>query len=372
MKLKVVLLLSAACAAIGFTTGCSESGFTAANGSEYRMCGDVRPGVLCTRQCDANNANCTKKYDYTIAASSQTTDVLFVVDNSGSMYPEQLEIANKFPSFLNIMQGIDYHIGITTTDVAASTNNTFQNGNLIPFPNGSPFLSGNLPATSEQGLFQQTMARQETLLCQQSGFNKAVCPSGDERGILSAALVNQLNPFNFIRGFGHMAVVFLTDEDEGSNGTIVDNRENPQTFVQDFRNRYPNKSIKAHSIIIEPNTQRGRNCFLASERDTQNPPGQYGALYAELSNLTSGLTGDICANDYRPILEAIAAESSQFREVLPCAPINGQVSVSYLPASSGVGVQASYQPFQNEILFSRSLPRGTSVRFQFECVDNGL
>src|SRR4051812_46110298 len=44
-------------------------------------------------------------------------DILFVVDNSGSMSEEQTLLANSFNTFINwvITQKVDFHIAITTT-----------------------------------------------------------------------------------------------------------------------------------------------------------------------------------------------------------------------------------------------------------------
>ena len=45
-------------------------------------------------------------------------DVLFVVDNSGSMSSSQTSLANNFPSFINYFKakGYDFKIAVTSTD----------------------------------------------------------------------------------------------------------------------------------------------------------------------------------------------------------------------------------------------------------------
>lgn len=51
------------------------------------------------------------------ADTCQKMDILFVVDNSGSMSQEQANLAQNFPLFINVLDdiGLDYRVGITTT-----------------------------------------------------------------------------------------------------------------------------------------------------------------------------------------------------------------------------------------------------------------
>ena len=57
-------------------------------------------------------------YNYDVGACK--ADILFVVDNSGSMYEDQVELATRFPKFLEAINNLDYNIAITTTDVSSS------------------------------------------------------------------------------------------------------------------------------------------------------------------------------------------------------------------------------------------------------------
>ena len=50
---------------------------------------------------------------------SNVRDLLFVVDNSGSMSEEQENLARSFDTFIHWLtqENVDFHIAITTTDV---------------------------------------------------------------------------------------------------------------------------------------------------------------------------------------------------------------------------------------------------------------
>jgi hypothetical protein len=67
---------------------------------------------------------------------NRDVDILFVIDNSGSMAEEQARLAKNFPTFIGALDnmGADYRIGITTTDVThpgCTTDATPENGDLV-------------------------------------------------------------------------------------------------------------------------------------------------------------------------------------------------------------------------------------------------
>jgi hypothetical protein len=73
------------------------------------------------------------------AAHCDKMDVLFVVDNSGSMGQEQTNLATNFPIFIQVLNesGLDYRVGVTST----GRNYTYQMATPI----------GNIPQTQDGG-----------------------------------------------------------------------------------------------------------------------------------------------------------------------------------------------------------------------------
>ncbi len=69
-------------------------------------------------------------------ALCEKMDILFVIDDSGSMGEEQANLATNFPLFVDVLNGfvssaglpIDYHLGVTTTSVSKN----WSIGGLIP------------------------------------------------------------------------------------------------------------------------------------------------------------------------------------------------------------------------------------------------
>ncbi|MCJ8276245.1 MAG: hypothetical protein HRT44_12735, partial [Bdellovibrionales bacterium] len=158
-----------------------------------------------------------------------------------------------------------------------------------------------------------------------------------------------------------LAIIFLSDEDERSTGgDDLITQETPARFLSDVQQMYPNKSIKTHSIIIRP----GDNSCLTEQMVGLR--GFYGDVYAELTNLTGGVLGNICADNYTDQLGAIGEDVAQPRQILPCQPLNDDVTVSFSPEPPYY-VEVTQNLEQREILFSRSLPKDTKIRFQFQC-----
>lgn len=367
--LSVTLMLSA----------CSENEFSAAPGSVFEQCVDARPEVKCIQTCDESGL-CFKEYDYTIKVDAQQKDILFVVDNSGSMYREQQRMGSMFPNFFNLLEDVDYRLAITTTDIENSENlpdlvngfGDFQNGKLVKFPDGQPngalFLDGSLPTLTEQNQFEETITWEQTDTCERNNYVQAHCPSGDERGILAASMVIDNNEGNFIRPVGHMAVVILSDEDEGSAGNrfVDDQRERPQSFIDNFRAKYPNKTVAVHSIIIQP----GDSACFNRQDEPGHPPGEYGAVYSELTELTRGIQGDICATDsnYSSQLQAIGESVSFPRDPMPCRPYNDEVSVNLVDDPNyKLSVDKNFS--QNELVITEALPKDTEIRIRYKCID---
>lgn len=316
-------------------------------------------------------------YEFKYSVTTGEVDILMVNDNSGSMYPEQVEMAQRFPGFLDSIYRLDYRLAMVTTDV--NTNG----GVFLKFSNGASYLSNSSRVmdathTSNISLFQQTVKRPETLTCDSSGYS--VCPSGDERGIYALNLsMDRTEQRSFFRPGGHLAVIILSDEDERTNGGLIpgyplENYDLPRTFVSRAGQILgASKSLSVHSIIIRPGDAA---CFNA-QNSQSGVKGYYGTQYAALSSpgadllaagpIKRGTLGSICSSNYTAELGQISAHVNQATSQiqLPCKPIDGAVKVVFDPSPSG-GVSSSVDS-ANLLTFSPSAPAGTKVSLEYRC-----
>jgi hypothetical protein len=168
-------------------------------------------------------AGCSKK-SYTIAPSSENlvqgnltntkVDIILMIDNSSSMNVRQQLLSDQIPSMISTLDaaGLDYHIGVTTSDMSTSGSGgyfigagTANNPTYITpqTPNGLQLLQNRVKA-GENG-------------------------SDYERGIESvqSAIQNALDPAannpdkGFWRDDAILSLIFLSDEEDQSTTTTV-------------------------------------------------------------------------------------------------------------------------------------------------------
>jgi len=322
-------------------------------------------------------------------------DILFVIDNSGSMSEEHRRMAESFPNFvqgLNIA-GLDYRIGIVTTDVESTLNpkvndGVLQNGNLIQFPDKSYFLTPSSKNIETQ--FWSTIQRPETITCENSGYNASLCPSDDERGIYSAYLAVNANKQNFFRENGHVAFIFLSDEDVRGDGLknhpyrLPEALDYPENLIQVVKTRLGTSTdISAHAIVTDSEA-----CKAIQTNQSGNPNilGAIGEFYMNMTNpmspsninggagsladfaggqLVAGVVGSICADNYVAELGSIkdALSKTKKTERLRC-PLFEKDDLDVRLSSEYTW---SLNEGLDEITFEPALRPGDSFRLDYEC-----
>lgn len=264
-------------------------------------------------------------------------DVLLVIDNSGSMREEQVELARKIGGLINRIQHLDWQLSVLTTDPRTSLV-----GRAIPYD--SPvILSKNSSTSAEAQLILSELIK------------VGLDGSGDERGIASMMAhlrrdLNQAVP-SFHRADSTLVTILLSDEDECSDGQCVATSadSNPalvQVAIQDlFAAKFGQaKNFRFHSLIEIPGDS---SCLTG-----YNP----GNTYQQLSLLTNGLVGSICANDFAPVLAAIGNDSVQLVNQIELSCANPQVQV--LHEGTQLPIEQNYVVNGALLIFEQPLPAG--------------
>ncbi len=376
--------------AISIVTGCSNVGFQS------------MPKLSCDSVSAAQDTACQLVGDtlfYDLSFKTGEVDILFVDDNSGSMWSQQQKMANAFPNFFSAIKGLFYQIGIITTGVSSSGvsanatngNGAFLDGQLLEFHGTSGTASGLKvidPSTANgEDLFKGTIQRKETLNCLNSNFAASSCPADDERGIYALNMAVDRNESGFFRPGAHLAVVILTNEDERSQGGVdyhdgntpdpLETYDLPQTFVTKMAGLFPSKSISVHSVVTN-NSACMKSLFNISNSGVVTF-GYIGYQYMDLAQPTSallglgnimpGVVGSICASDYGAQLGNIAQEVTNNTKVspkqLPCNPDKTKISITTTPAQYANQVQYSINA-QNQVTFT-NVPTGIQVTFSYAC-----
>jgi hypothetical protein len=358
---------------VGIAIGCSPMEFA----KYQKLC--QGSGLSCVINPDGT----TERFDYDVKTNPGIVDILIVDDNSGSMSPEQRNMANRFPTFISSLGNLDWRLAITTTDVSASPNNgpkpangngALQDGKFIQFPNGSKVLTRDTP--NNVSLFASTIQRPETLSCEQNDFQTAYCPSPDERGIYAAHLAVERKDSSFFRPNAHFALVILADEDERStrtNDTVVaqyptEEKDIPDNLVKAVKQYLgAQKTFSAHSVIVKPGDSTCLGMQTVTYPSGRRVTGFEGWFYEHLAKITGGVVGSICSSDYGVELGQIGYNiQDQVNSVaLVCPPIENKVDVTLTPQPAGV--TTTYDAATNTVKFSSALPPNTNIHLTYDC-----
>ena len=170
-------------------------------------------------------------------------DILFVIDDSGSMQAEQVSLAANFEVLINTLETLEggipnLHIGVVSTNMGAGASTCGggdrlgDNGRLL----SSPQVAGCSPPSGAyisnvEGERNYTGTLAETFSCiAQLGITG--CGFEQPLAAMRKALDGS-NPGNagFLRPDARLAIIFITDEDDCSvhNTNMFDSADNPES-----------------------------------------------------------------------------------------------------------------------------------------------
>jgi hypothetical protein len=279
--------------------------------------------------------------------ASDKVDILFVIDNSGSMAYEQQNMASRVRNFLDVVRGLDWQIGVTTTD---PSNSTYGDGRLVQLTGktGAYVLTSKMDEIQSRDVLSNTLQRKET-------------GSGTEQGIYASyraverSFEGTAGNKDLIRSDAQLAVVIISDEDESKSGV----KNDPTNFVNYIRSTYNNeKAVSVHSIITRPGDT---NC-----KNTQGY--SYGYRYQQISELTGGVIGDVCAADYAAQVQGIAegVRKTLKTVTLACQPVVDSVRKITI-VKDGAAFTAAHTVQGLNLVFDDMLPSG-SYQFSYSCL----
>jgi hypothetical protein len=283
--------------------------------------------------------------------SDGVVDILWVVDDSGSMANERKILVGNFNRFVQELQNlkVDFQMGVTSVsalDFGQLRGMTPIIKNTTPdlravFETNTTFLASR--ARWEQGLrmaeFALTAPR--------------TSPGGTNAG--------------FIRPQAALAVIVVTNEDDSSFG-------DPDYYARAFRSLKGkgNENLVTYSVIGGP-TPNG--CTPPTEA------GLYGSLaspafrYADVATKTGGVVGSICDLSFEQTLIKIAQALNTLKRVFPLTirPLISSLRVSVLEGASVTVIPEDpvrgyqYKSDSNSVVFLGSYvpPPGSTVRLEY-------
>ena len=272
-----------------------------------------------------------------LVATQPIADVIWVIDESGSMYEEQQSVAANAVNFFNraVAFGLDFRMGVVN----------------VAIENDGVFCTGQ-GQSNDHFLTPSNLA--EFQACALEPWGSLAEEGGTEHGITQGynAIINHLpraEAPNRIRPDAQLVILYVSDEaaqeikdascSAGDTTCIQGVIQPTVNLLMGISN--PEGAGTAHAIIGPPPD----GCSSAD----------LGTGYVEIANATSGQIGSVCQTDLGPtmqiIIEDIVASSS------PVVLHHFPISVSVAVAKDGVALERSredgfdYRSSANTIVF---------------------
>lgn len=275
--------------------------------------------------------------------SGRAVDVLFVVDNSGSMGEEQSNLSRNFASFISSAAtwDSDFQLGVVTTQITGSvsdpTGGSRQPGQLIGnprivtprTPSYSSAFQRNVrvgtgdPGSAESGLESARLALTDPNITDLSAPCDADCvePYMCVAGTDGASRCGGYNR-TFLRDDASLEIVFVSDEEDQSRATV-------EFFVDFFRNIKGvfNDALFHASAIVGP---RG-GCT------SSNGDAEAGARYIAVAEATGGIVRSICDSEFSASLREIGNRAFGLRRSFALSRVADPATVRVYTLSSCSG-----------------------------------
>lgn len=319
-------------------------------------------------------------------------DILFVIDNSGSMDNEQLTLANNFAAFMGDFQtkGYDFKIAVTGTD-AYLANSLMGTTISTTYAQAAKFRDG--PIRTDSGSYSLMGTHSGVFVILPSTPNifdpitklgvfptnikQGVNGSGDERAF-SSFMTSLNSPLNagFLRSKSFLAVIIVSDEDDFSDYTRTLNAAPDHSYTAASLHSIQSYVDQLDSLTGTTGASRRYNVSNISPLDTACAPNWMDShlpnRMVQLTNATNGISGSICdatfATSLNQIQSKISELSTQF--FLDRVPVveTIYVKVNDVPISQDAANGWTYDSTANSIVFhGSSIPaQGADIYITFQ------
>jgi hypothetical protein len=275
-------------------------------------------------------------------------DILFVVDESGSMHDEQVALANGFDSFLSELENsaTNYQIGLVSTSQDAP-----DSGRLVGNP---PFLT---PADDTRALFE------ERVLLGVAGSDK-------EKGLVAAVNALTQNP-GFVRFGASLVVVFVTDEDDCSDDGELDGKAAISCYQQ-REHLVPVSEMVERIRGLKPGGEVVRFGGILGPLDWSCEGAYPGTRYARAIVEAGGSVGKICDADWTPVLSALGVvavgilEQFELAQAADAETIEVYVDEELVPEDPENGWTYDWQTTMVTFHGDAIPPRDSTIRVEYE------
>jgi hypothetical protein len=249
-------------------------------------------------------------------------DILFVVDNSGSMSSNQTQLSNNFDTFINVFSssGVDWQIAFITTD--------------------SPNFVGDIISSATTDPVAEAMSQIAAI-----GYYGNPTEKGFDMSYQSTSSGGDAGPGGtFLRDDARLVVIYISDESDFS--TIVPDPADMAAHLY---------SLKSSSALVISHAVAGD----VPSGCSGNGGAQAGTDYHDLVTTMSGTFLSICAEDWGTPMEELARDSLGLVEFdLSQLPIEDTIWVT---VDGIVSYDWTYNAVDQSIIFTVPPPEGSQI-----------
>jgi len=204
------------------------------------------------------------------ANATKKLDIVWIIDNSGSMADEQDALGTNFSAFIDefITKNVDFKMAITTTDVSSS----YKKGRMV---SGSDIKLTSAMAKQNENQFKIDFMNLVKV---------GTSGSGNEKGLEASEGFMQKYASSFLRQDAYLAVVILSDEEDQSPNVVSDYTN----YLKSFKSEAG--LVKFYTIAdINKTTSKSPGITVGAER------------YKLASNQTAGVIANIRDDFYQSL-----------------------------------------------------------------------
>lgn len=279
-----------------------------------------------------------------LQASNPKVDVLWVVDNTGSMAEEQAALAGSFDRFAEAADqaGLAYQLGVITTEMDGDRAGELQ---------GDPWII--TPVLDDPG----------------AAFASAVSVGTDGLGTEAglAAMLTALSPAlldgpnrGFRRADAALHVIAVSDDDDDSGAWLDD----PVGEALDYLDQQSKATgLPAFLSAVVCTAEAGCTCQTG---------GVYGEAYLEVALASGGVSSDICQGDLGAVVATLGALSVTWLDTFELqarpAPDSVTVVVNEQRADPGTWALSADPP---AVVFDAPPPPEAVIEVTYELAPEG-
>jgi hypothetical protein len=327
--------------------------------------------AACDKKVNGNFALLPEEESFkqSVDYSPRKIDILWVIDNSGSMETSQTNVINNFQSFIQKFQTLnyDFQMGVTTTDAYRFTTTNQANYALlrdgryqwmdtIPGPGANyQYVSAGSTYMSGVRVMKKDTANLSTVFLK--NISQGIDGSGDERPFdsMKVTLAHSGNA-GFVRPGAYLAVIMVGDEDDSSSFMNESDKPLVSSFVTYLDSLKGSGNYSVSGIFIQDSTCLNTLNATYSGRSI-------GVRYDQLVTATGGTKTSLC-DDFGTSLSLLSDMVLQATNKFPLdrlpivdtivvkvdgsiIPQNASTGWTYDAAANSVNFTGSFIPAQN-------------------------